>query len=91
MTQWEYKFLQIDINLSPILKLARWGVQVPGEKKARATMEGVEAYVNDLGREGWELVHAVNGSDHTGVITRAILFFKRPRPDTATEKPQNEV
>jgi hypothetical protein len=66
MTKWEYKFLQIDVNLSPILKLARWGVQVPGEKKMRETMEG------------WELAGVMNGSEHTGIITRAILLFKRP-------------
>ncbi|MEO0077604.1 MAG: DUF4177 domain-containing protein [candidate division WOR-3 bacterium] len=78
MTKYEYKFLQIDINLSPILKLARWGVQVPGERKARDTMEGVEAYVTDLGREGWELVAVVCGNERTGIITRAVLFFKRP-------------
>jgi len=78
MTKWEYKFLMIDVNLSPILKLARWGVQVPGEKKQRETMENVEKYVCELGAEGWELVTAFNGSEHTGIITRAILFFKRP-------------
>lgn len=85
MTKWEYKFLQIDINLSPILKMARWGVQVPGEKKPRDTMEGVEAYVNDLGREGWELVATVNGSEHSGIITRAVLFFKRPLVEQETD------
>jgi len=77
MTKWEYKFVQIDVNLSPILKLARWGVQVPGEKKPRDTMEGVEKYVCELGAEGWELVATINGSEHTGIITRAILFFRR--------------
>ncbi len=81
MAKWEYKFLQIDIHMSPVLKMARWGVQVPGEKKARDTMEGVEAYVNDLGQEGWELVTAVSGSDHSGIITKAVLFFKRPLPE----------
>ena len=78
MTRWEYKFVQIDVNLSPILRLARWGVTVPGEKKARDTMEGVEKYVSELGAEGWELVATINGSEQTGIITRAILFLKRP-------------
>jgi len=77
MTRWEYKFLQIDVNLSPILRLARWGVQVPGEKKARETMDGVAQYATELGREGWDLVAVINGSEQTGIITRAILFFKR--------------
>jgi len=78
MTKWEYKFVMIDVNLSPILLLARWGVTVPGEKKARDTMEGVEKYITELGAEGWELVSVMNGSEHTGIITRAILFLKRP-------------
>ncbi len=78
MTRWEYKFVMIDVNLSPILKLARWGVLVPGEKKARETMEKVEGYINELGAEGWEIVAVINGSEHTGIITRAILFMKRP-------------
>ena len=77
MTKWEYKFVQIDVNLSPILKLARWGVTVPGEAKPRTTMEGVESHVNDLGKDGWELVSTLNGTDQHGVITRAILFMKR--------------
>jgi hypothetical protein len=78
MTKWEYRFVQIDINLSPILKLARWGVTVPGEKKARDTMEGVQDYITSLGADGWELVSAISGSEHTGIITRAILILKRP-------------
>jgi hypothetical protein len=78
MTKWEYKFVRIDVNLSPILNLARWGVSVPGEKKARDTMEGVQDYVTSLGAEGWELVSAVCGNEQTGIITRAVLFMKRP-------------
>jgi hypothetical protein len=78
MTKWEYKFVMIDVNLSPILRLARWGVTVPGEKKARDTMEGVQDYITSLGAEGWEMVSTLSGSDHTGIITRAILILKRP-------------
>ena len=78
MTKWEYKFVMIDVNLSPILRLARWGVTVPGEKKARDTMEGVQDYITSLGAEGWELVSTISGSEHTGIITRAILLLKRP-------------
>jgi hypothetical protein len=78
MTKWEYKFVQIDVNLSPILRLARWGVVVPGEKKARDTMEGVQDFTTTLGAEGWELVSVINGSEQTGIITRAIMFMKRP-------------
>jgi hypothetical protein len=82
MTRWEYKFVMIDVNLSPILKLARWGVMVPGEKKARETMENVEKYICEVGAEGWELAGVINGSEHTGIITRAVLFFKRPLEGT---------
>jgi hypothetical protein len=78
MTKWEYKFVMVDVNLSPILKLARWGVTVPGEKKPRDTMEGVQDYITSLGTEGWELVSSISGSEHTGIITRAILILKRP-------------
>ena len=81
MTRWEYKFVQIDINLSPILRLARWGVQVAGEKKPRETMENVEKYIGELGADGWELVTVVSGSEQTGIITRAIVFLKRPVED----------
>lgn len=81
MTRWEYKFVQIDINLSPILRLARWGVQVAGEKKPRETMENVEKYMSELGAEGWEVVTVVSGSEQTGIITRAIVFLKRPVED----------
>jgi hypothetical protein len=86
MTRWEYKFVMIDVNLSPILKLARWGVQVPGEKKARETMENVEKYICDVGAEGWELAAVINGSEHTGIITRAVLFFKRPVEGTSSAR-----
>ncbi len=84
MTKFEYKFVQIDVNLSPILKMARWGVVVPGEKKPRDTMEGVEAYITQLGHEGWELVAAFNGSEQTGIITRAILLMKRQLPEASS-------
>ncbi|MFO7650089.1 MAG: hypothetical protein R6X13_01950 [bacterium] len=83
MTKWEYKFQQIDLNISPILRMARWGVEVPGEKKPRTTMVGVEDHINTLGAEGWELVSVVAGSEHTGIITRAVLFFRRARPGSA--------
>lgn len=83
MQKWDYKFVQIDINLSPILRLARWGVSVPGEKKPRDGMEAVEKYATELGAQGWELVTLVNGTETTGIITRAIMFFKRPAAESA--------
>jgi len=85
MTKWEYRFVHIGINMSPVLRMARWGVQVPGEQKERNTMEGVEAYINDVGAEGWELVSVISGSERSGIITKAILFFKRPLSDAVPE------
>jgi hypothetical protein len=41
-------------------------------------MENVEKYFSELGAEGWELVTVVNGTEQTGIITRAIVFLKRP-------------
>ena len=79
MQTWEYKITWIDIHMSPVLTMARWGVAVPGEKKKRDGHASVEEYVSHLGAEGWELVSVVNGSDAAGIITRAVLFFKRPR------------
>ena len=87
MTRWEYKFVQIDINLSPILRLARWGVLVAGEKKPRENMDNVERYICDLGAEGWELVTVVSGSESTGIITRAIMFMKRPVVESSAAMP----
>jgi len=85
LTKWEYKFVWIDIHMSPVLLMARWGVQVPGEKKARNTIEGVQDYVCDLGAEGWELVTVINGSNEDGIISKAVMFFKRPRVEAAAE------
>lgn len=81
MTKWEYKFVWIDIHMSPVLLMARWGVQVPGEKKARNTMDDVEKYASELGAQGWELVSVINGSNRDGIITKGVLFFKRPLAD----------
>ncbi len=78
MTKWEYKHMWIDIHMSPVLTMSRWGVTIPGEKKRCNTEEGVAEYINKFGAEGWELVNVINGSDNHGIITKAILFFKRP-------------
>jgi hypothetical protein len=77
MTKWEYKLHIIECHLSPILKLARWGTDTPeGPVK---DFDKVQAYINRLGEESWELVSAVNGTDHNGVITKVILFLRRPK------------
>lgn len=79
MQKWEYKIAWIDIHMSPVLAMARWGVTVEGEKKKRETQAEVENYLNQLGADGWELVTMVNGTDSAGIITRAVLTFKRPK------------
>ena len=66
VTKWEYKFLEIEIHLSPVLKMARWGVQVPGERRPRDGMSSVESYVGELGADGWELVNVASGSNRDG-------------------------
>jgi len=78
MQKWQHKIVNIDIHMSPVLTMARWGVTVPGEPKARETKDAVEQYLNELGAEGWELVSAVTGSNRDGIMTKAVLFFKRP-------------
>jgi hypothetical protein len=78
---WEYKIVWIDVHMSPVLTMARWGVPVEGEKKKRESQAEVEKYITQLGAEGWELVSVINGTDQAGIITRAILWFKRPRSE----------
>jgi hypothetical protein len=84
--KWEYKLQEIEIHLSPVLKMARWGVQVPGEKRPRDSIESVEAFVDELGADGWELVTVVSGSNRDGIITKAVMFFKRPLAEGSTGK-----
>ena len=83
MTKWEYKVTWLDIHMSPVLAMARWGVRVAGEKKPRPGMDEVEKYICEFGLQGWELVSMVNGSDKDGIITRAVLVFKRPIAEAA--------
>jgi hypothetical protein len=84
--KWEYKLQEIEIQLSPVLKMARWGVQVTGERRPRDGIESVQAYVDELGAEGWELVTVVSGSNRDGIITKAVMFFKRPLAEGSTGK-----
>lgn len=77
MTKWQYKMQVVECHLSPILHMARWVVDTPeGQIKE---FQNVEAYINKLGEEKWELVSAINGTDQNGVITKALLFLRRPR------------
>lgn len=75
MVQWEYKIISFGINLSAILKIARWDLELDGVKYN--TEHDVVSYLNKLGADGWELVNTNCGSDHSGNITKVICFFKR--------------
>ena len=75
MEQWEYKLINFGINLSALLKIARWDLELEGVKFK--TEADIVAYMNRLGDEGWELVNTNNGTDHSGNITKIICFFKR--------------
>ena len=79
MQKWEYRIAWIDIHMSPVLQMARWGVRVPGEKKPRQGMAEVENYINEIGLDGWELTGTVNGSDKDGIMTRGVLYLPGPR------------
>ncbi|MEO0108609.1 MAG: DUF4177 domain-containing protein [candidate division WOR-3 bacterium] len=78
MQKWEYKTVSFGVNLSAILKIARWELETGG-KLIRGEAETVQ-FLNQLGAEGWELVTTNNGTDHNGNITKLIMFFKRPVP-----------
>jgi hypothetical protein len=77
MQQWEYRMLYFGINLSAILRIARWELEHDG-KLLRSEAE-VTAYLNELGAEGWEIVSMVNGADHNGNITKIVAVLKRPK------------
>jgi hypothetical protein len=67
MTQWEYKTLVIE------LKTSFWGsVDFPQQE--------LEPRLNDLGRDGWELVSAETSTVYQGQSNRLLMVFKRPRP-----------
>jgi hypothetical protein len=56
VTKWEYK----------VIDVTQWSVGVPGPE----AWQGVfERPLNDLGKEGWELIKETEGR---------VLYFKRP-------------
>ncbi|MBM3314878.1 DUF4177 domain-containing protein [candidate division WOR-3 bacterium] len=78
MTKWEYQMVTIEIHLSPVLTMARMGVQRPGDKRPRPGQPEIEKYLCELGAEGWELAGTAHGTDNHGTITKVVLFMKRP-------------
>jgi hypothetical protein len=81
MEKWEYMTVNFGINLSAILKIARWELEV--DKTQIRGEDKVLAYLNQLGDEGWELVSTSSGADSHGNITKLIMFFKRPKAAAA--------
>lgn len=79
MTRWEYRMVTVEIHLSPVLTMARMGMQRPGDKRPRPGQEEIEKYLNELGMEGWEIAGVASGSDSNGTITKVVLFMKRPK------------
>ena len=80
MQLWEYKLLNFSINLSAILKVMRWELEVDGTLYKRENE--ITDYLDTLGGEGWELVSSCCGADSHGNIPKVILFFKRPRGES---------
>jgi hypothetical protein len=77
MVQWEYKIISFGINLSALLKIARWDLEIDGIRTR--TEADTIAYIDQLGSEGWELISTGNGTDHAGNITKFVCFFKRQK------------
>jgi hypothetical protein len=66
---WEYK----------VVKLPAEGEFFGG----KANIEKLDAQLNSLGREGWELVTALDTNEQGGASRDLVLFLKRPRKDGA--------
>jgi len=77
MQRWEYLTINFGIHLSAILKIARWELEVDG-KLLKGEEETIR-YMNTLGDQGWELISSLTGADNNGNITKAVMFFKRPK------------
>ncbi|MEO0102460.1 MAG: DUF4177 domain-containing protein [candidate division WOR-3 bacterium] len=74
----EYKIQILEVHLSPILTLARWKI-TDDTGKVYKEFKDITNYLNQLGKEGWELVNCISGSDHQGTITKVLMFFKREK------------
>ena len=62
--QWEYKTLSMNI---------------PGWPIPEAQPKEIDAALNRAGREGWELVTALDTNAGSGASYQLVAIFKRPR------------
>lgn len=60
---WEYKVLKLGTS---------------GFFGGKVDAEGFEAHINNLGREGWELVCAFDTNSSYGQTRDVVVLFKRP-------------
>jgi hypothetical protein len=49
----------------------------PGELARMTSYKSVEAYLNELGGQGWELVTVLREDYSDGYIFRVVLYLKR--------------
>ena len=61
--RWQYKVVKISIG---------------GFLGPQTSMEKLEAVLDQLGQDGWELVDVEDTSAERGVSDDLLLFFKRP-------------
>ena len=66
--KWEYKTLSLDIQ-------GGW-TGVPKVEPAK-----IDAALDELGRDGWELVSAFDTNRGHGASCHAVAIFKRPRTE----------
>lgn len=66
MTAWEYRVLKVEIG------------RFTGPKVDVSTLE---AALDTLGAEGWELVSTMDTNIAKGASDELVLFMKRPRPE----------
>jgi hypothetical protein len=70
MTKWEYRTVTFD---------ASWGYW-PFAAGGDVAADEISAKLNQLGRQGWELVTAIDTNDVRGKTRVVVCILKRPVP-----------
>ncbi len=79
MQKWQYKTIRLDY-------VARAGYSITLGDNSTVAGPQVWHYINELGRDGWELISVNVVKDGNGMADNdQLLWFKRPL-DAATEK-----
>jgi len=73
MQQWEYQVVHIVSD--KVITLDALGYPQQG-----APQYPQEAYINQLGAQGWELTGVMSGSSNSNFSIFGSLYFKRPKP-----------